>query len=73
MTMDSVLTVCESYKPVSIDELKKALSEQGWLYCVNCRRTIYTETELEEHVKEHLVAPGIIIDEAVREEAHSGD
>jgi len=65
--------VCESFKPVSLDELKKALREQGWLYCVNCREVIHTLEELEKHVSRHLVSTGVVIDEAVAEEAHSSD
>ena len=65
--------VCESFKPSSIDELKKALETQGWLYCVNCRKVIHDVDELEKHVREHLVSTGIVIDEAVAEEAHSVD
>ncbi|MCS7110916.1 MAG: hypothetical protein RMI45_05190 [Ignisphaera sp.] len=67
------LTVCESFKPSSVDELRGFLRREGWLYCVNCRRFIYTEVELEEHARQHLVSPGVVLDEAIAEEAHAGD
>ncbi|MEM1778112.1 MAG: hypothetical protein QXJ56_04860 [Ignisphaera sp.] len=65
--------ICGSFKSTSIEELRRILKLQGWLYCVNCRKAIYDERELEEHVKQHLVAPGIVLDEAIAEEAHAGD
>lgn len=65
--------ICSSFKPSSIDEMKNILREQGWLYCVNCRKILRDEKELEEHLKQHIISPGVLIDEAVAEEAHTGD
>ncbi len=65
--------ICDSYRGSSLEELKKVLKTQGWLYCLTCRKTIVDEEELEEHVREHVVISGVIIDEAVPEEAPSGD
>ncbi|MEM4789714.1 MAG: hypothetical protein QXV06_08000 [Ignisphaera sp.] len=64
---------CSSFKPSSIDGLKNIFKEQGWLYCVNCRKILINEIELEEHLKQHVVSSGVVLDEAIAEEAHAGD
>lgn len=65
--------VCRDFRKSSFEELKNILREQGWLYCVTCGRVITDEKELEEHVREHLITTGVVIDEAVSEEAPMGD
>jgi thioredoxin-related protein len=65
--------VCENFKEASLDELKQTLKSQGWLYCITCRKTITDEEELESHVKNHVVVSGVVIDEAISEEAPLGD
>ncbi|MEM1683893.1 MAG: hypothetical protein QXG46_05900 [Ignisphaera sp.] len=64
---------CESFRPSSIDELRTILREKGWLYCVNCRKIIYDENELKEHVEKHFISPDVTLDESIAEEAYIGD
>ena len=68
-----IVEICDKFKETSLDELKQVLKQQGWLLCLTCRKTIVDEEELEKHFKEHIVVSGIVIDEAVSEEAHVGD
>jgi thioredoxin-related protein len=65
--------ICDKFREVSLDELKHVLKQQGWLYCLTCRKTIVDEEELEKHFKEHIVVSGVVIDESVAEEAPIGD
>jgi len=60
---------CESFKPVSWEDLARHLEEYGWLYCVNCRRIITTREELEKHYHEHVVAKEVVMDVSIGEEA----
>ncbi|MCI4408097.1 MAG: hypothetical protein JHC26_03310 [Thermofilum sp.] len=60
---------CESFKPVSLEDLAKHLEENGWLYCINCRKIITTREELEKHFQEHVIAKEVVIDTSVGEEA----
>ncbi|MCC6016761.1 MAG: hypothetical protein LM582_06950 [Desulfurococcaceae archaeon] len=65
--------ICDKFKETSLGELKQVLKQQGWLYCLTCRKTIVDEEELEKHFKEHIVVSGVVVDEAVSEEAPVGD
>ncbi|MCI4436589.1 MAG: hypothetical protein JHC33_07245 [Ignisphaera sp.] len=65
--------ICDKFKEASLDELKQVLKQQGWLYCLTCRKTIVDEEELEKHFKKHTIVSGVVIDEAVFEEAPIGD
>lgn len=65
--------VCSGYREKVIDDLKKALSDVGWVYCVTCRRTLVDESELEDHFNSHVVVADVLIDEAVSDEAPSAD
>ncbi len=70
---EKLVEKCDKFRESSIHELREVLRRQGWLYCITCRETIVDESELEKHVKEHIVVEGVVIDEAVVEEAPSGD
>lgn len=65
--------VCSSFRKSSIDELKEILKREGWIYCISCRKVILSEEELENHLKEHIVVSGIVMDEAIAEEAPTAD
>ena len=49
-------SMCENFKEVTLEELKKTLEEKGWLYCVSCKEALYTLEELEEHHRDILAA-----------------
>lgn len=67
------IEICNDFKPSSLDELKRALAENGWLYCVTCRKIILSEEELEKHIKEHFVTSSVFIDDVIAEETPAGD
>lgn len=63
--------ICENYREVTLDELKKALEERGWLHCVSCNKALYTIEELEEHLSDILV-PETYSDIVASEESPTG-
>lgn len=69
----STVEACASFKRASLNELKEALREEGWLYCLDCNSVITDEGELEEHYNRYRIAVGVVIDEVFREEAYSAD
>ena len=64
---------CENYRVVSVEELKNILKKQGYLYCVTCKQYLFTEEELEDHIKHHTVIAGLVRDEGAPEEIPSAD
>jgi hypothetical protein len=63
---------CEKYEEFSMDELKRLLNERGWLYCVSCRKWIWTVEELQEH-RNDIVIPEFFSDIIASEEAPAAD
>jgi len=68
-----IIEACGSFRRASVDELKKELEKNGWLFCVTCGRVLSSEEELAQHLGKHLVSSKIIIDDGVAEEAYSAD
>lgn len=64
---------CGRFKRVSLDELLSALDTRGGVYCVTCGATIVDRDQLESHPKAHRVVTGMVIDEAIAEEAKAAD
>jgi|UniRef100_A0A7C3SNF9 hypothetical protein len=64
---------CESARALSLEEVRRALEEQGWVYCTSCRLTLTSEEEVMLHWSKHALAPGLVFDEATPEEVLAGD
>jgi hypothetical protein len=60
---------CEHFEAI---DLAKALKENGWLYCVTCRKPVYSIEELRDHVGD-ILAFQVYNDEVASEESPSGD
>lgn len=46
--------VCDDYKEVSLEDLKGILLRRGWLFCLSCKKALYTVEELVEHINDEL-------------------
>jgi hypothetical protein len=60
---------CEHFEAL---DLNTAFKENGWLYCVTCRKPVYSIDELREHVGDILTSH-VYNDEVASEESPSGD
>ena len=45
---------CEGFKEIRIEEIKKVIKEKGKVYCLSCKKPIYSVDELKEHLKERV-------------------
>lgn len=64
---------CPHYQEVTRDQLSRIIEEQGWLYCVTCRRAIHSLEELEKYLEKYTIAPEIFSDEVASEESPPAD
>jgi hypothetical protein len=60
---------CENFEVMDLD---KAFKENGWLYCLTCKKPMYSVEELKEHVGDMLTFH-VYNDEVASEESPSGD
>jgi len=63
---------CEKFRETDLKELEKLLTEKGWLYCLTCKKPIYSFEELKNHLNDQ-VASNFLSDEVASEEAPSAD
>ncbi|HDI10261.1 hypothetical protein B6U74_06185 [Candidatus Bathyarchaeota archaeon ex4484_205] len=63
---------CEYFEERSEGEVKRTISDRGWVYCLTCKRAILLPDELEEHLGHTLGLEGFP-DEVVYEEARVAD
>lgn len=48
------MEVCDGYKEISLEDLKRFLLRKGWIRCLSCNKTLYTVEELVEHLEGEL-------------------
>ncbi len=63
---------CPQFKEVTLDDLRRVLSSEGFLYCVTCGAYIYTLEELEKHWRRHVVVSSFA-DDVAGEESPTAD
>lgn len=62
------MRICKTFRKLSAEELKKALVSRGSLYCLSCRKPLFTAEELDEHLG-HVIGLDFCTDDVAREEA----
>ena len=65
-------TTCECYRELAFDDIRRALVDRGWVYCVTCRQPIYSMDELEKHIGE-TIAIGVYVDSVASEDSPPAD
>ncbi|MEM2422240.1 MAG: hypothetical protein QXZ34_03505, partial [Candidatus Bathyarchaeia archaeon] len=63
---------CKKFRDTSLKELEKLITEKGWLYCLTCKKPIYSFEELKEHLNDQ-VSSDFLSDDVASEEAPSAD
>ncbi len=63
---------CEEFKKIQIEEIKKVIKEKGKVYCLSCKKPIYSVDELKEHLKGRIFMD-IFCDEVAAEESPTAD
>ncbi len=64
---------CPHYKPVDKSQLVELLRERGWIYCVTCKKPIYSEEELDEYLEKYRVNVDFFNDTVAAEESPAAD
>lgn len=72
LTVSSSDKPCENFKEVNLRELEKIFLEKGWLYCLTCKKPIYSFEELKNHLTDQI-GSDFLSDEVASEEAPSAD
>lgn len=64
---------CPHYREVTRDQLAKIIREQGWLYCITCRKVIHSVEELDEYLNKHIIVQETFSDDVASEESPAAD
>jgi len=60
---------CEHFEAIDLD---KTFKENGWIYCVSCKKPIYSVKELKDHTGD-VISSKVYHDDIASEESPSGD
>ncbi|MEM1908914.1 MAG: hypothetical protein QW394_06585 [Thermofilaceae archaeon] len=64
---------CANAEPLDSGEVSRVLAERGFVYCLSCRTTLVTESEVMDHVNRgHVISPRLL-EEEVHEDVYAGD
>jgi hypothetical protein len=60
---------CEHFEAIDVD---KAFKENGWMYCISCKKPFFSVEELGDHIG-HMMSSKVYQDDIASEESPSGD
>ena len=63
---------CEEFVEKSLDEIRKIFEERGGVYCVTCKKYIYSFEEFQEYLKS-ILETDVFSDDVASEESPAGD
>lgn len=73
VVLSSEKVPCPQFKEVTLEDLKRVLSSEGFLYCVTCGEYIHTIEELGRHLEKHIIVRSHFSDDVAGEESPVAD